>query len=457
MADQKGNTDTQLCEQTDRSEKEMINESNFPVKGNTDLVVEQPKLPVSEFCHQDVNSESQLTDSEVSVTKQTDSQIQQELCVYCPQDTVSEINGNVVSCVILATPDVRSDLEERKSSELGTSGKCDALVSPPLATDNQEMELSVSAQLEILSFERSQSVDQTPEGGAGHHSDLCSDHPQVEAAIPDAVAEEEDSEDDSSSSEDTSSESDSDSTSSSSSPLSLAVMSEGEDDDQEQEKKKAHLIKTKDELLLEDLPKVEELNIVLTEEVLMEPIGIVSSIIDQLVIVESLKDVPPVNEETILFRKNRNSVGQVFEVFGPVCHPFYVLRFNSVEDIVAKGIELKDLLYFAPMVKDFTQYIFTEQLKQQKGSDASWRNDQEPPPEVLDFSDDEKEKEAKQKKKKKQQNRGDKITQPGETLSEKKMAKHHAKHKFNQCVGEDFSTVLIKDLVPIPRSSPKTR
>ncbi|KAF1395644.1 hypothetical protein PFLUV_G00013740 [Perca fluviatilis] len=32
-----------------------------------------------------------------------------------------------------------------------------------------------------------------------------------------------------------------------------------------------------------------------------------------------------------------------------------------------------------------------------KGSDASWKNDQEPPEEALDYSDDEKEQEAKRK------------------------------------------------------------
>ncbi|GCC36615.1 hypothetical protein chiPu_0015110 [Chiloscyllium punctatum] len=104
-----------------------------------------------------------------------------------------------------------------------------------------------------------------------------------------------------------------------------------------------------------------------------------------LVIVKSLKDMPPVNEETILFRKDNASVGKVFEVFGPVSQPFYVLRFNSTEDVTVKEIKLQEMLYFAPAVKDFTQYIFAEHLKQEKGSDASWRNDQEPPAEVSLF------------------------------------------------------------------------
>lgn len=55
---------------------------------------------------------------------------------------------------------------------------------------------------------------------------------------------------------------------------------------------------------------------------------------------------------------------QIFEIFGPVLHPFYVLRFNSSEHIKAKGINVQDGMYFAPSVEDFTQYIFAEKLKQ---------------------------------------------------------------------------------------------
>ncbi|NXN09219.1 NAF1 protein, partial [Indicator maculatus] len=124
-----------------------------------------------------------------------------------------------------------------------------------------------------------------------------------------------------------------------------------------------------------------------------------------LVIIESLRGLPPVNEESIIFKRDRQAAGKIFEIFGPVLHPFYVLRFNSSEHIKAKGINVQDEMYFAPSVEDFTQYIFAEKLKQEKGSDASWKNDEEPPPEALDFSDDEKEREAKQKKKPQSQGR----------------------------------------------------
>lgn len=142
---------------------------------------------------------------------------------------------------------------------------------------------------------------------------------------------------------------------------------------------------------------MENLHISLPEDTKMEPIGTISSVVEQLVIVESYKNTPPLNEDSVLFTKDRTSIGKIFEVFGPVCQPYYVLRFNSHDDIEQKDLKTRDTVYFAPKIKDFTDYIFTQLLQKTKGSDASWKNDQEPPPEVLDFSDDEKEKLAKHK------------------------------------------------------------
>ncbi|NXA77325.1 NAF1 protein, partial [Thryothorus ludovicianus] len=188
-----------------------------------------------------------------------------------------------------------------------------------------------------------------------------------------------------------------------SSPTTPSSSAASDDDDHPNEKDSTSFyIRTKDELLLADLPPVEDIKIVLPDNVELKLFGTVSSIIEQLVIIESLRGLPPVDEESIIFKENRRAAGKVFEIFGPVSHPFYAIRFNGPEHIKEHDINIHDKMYFVPSVEDFTQYIFAEKLKQEKGSDASWKNDEEPPPEALDFSDDEKEREAKQKKKKSQ-------------------------------------------------------
>ncbi|NXI85318.1 NAF1 protein, partial [Rhipidura dahli] len=205
---------------------------------------------------------------------------------------------------------------------------------------------------------------------------------------------------DSDSDSDQNSDTDSDSSSTTSSSLSSPVSDE--DDHPNEKDNRPYCVRTKDELPIDELPPVEDLSVILPDNVELKLFGTVSSIIEQLVIIESLRGLPPVNEESIIFKEDRQAAGKIFEIFGPVSHPFYVIRFNSSEHIKEKGINVQDSMYFAPSVEDFTQFIFAEKLKQEKGSDASWKNDQEPPPEALDFSDDEKEREAKQKKKKPQ-------------------------------------------------------
>nr|XP_034967955.1 H/ACA ribonucleoprotein complex non-core subunit NAF1 [Zootoca vivipara] len=203
------------------------------------------------------------------------------------------------------------------------------------------------------------------------------------------------------SSSDSDSDTDSSSTDSSSSVSSsscLPMLSEDDDQQSKTENNSCPNRKKGESCEQEPLP-VEDFTIILPESVELMPFGKVSSIIEHLVIIESQKGLPPVNEDTVLFKEDRHSMGKVFEVFGPVSHPFYVLQFNSPEHIESKGIKMHEAVYFAPSVESFTQYIFPEKIKQERGSDASWKNDEEPPPEALDYSDDEKERAAKQKKK----------------------------------------------------------
>nr|XP_005486364.2 H/ACA ribonucleoprotein complex non-core subunit NAF1 [Zonotrichia albicollis] len=246
-------------------------------------------------------------------------------------------------------------------------------------------------------------------------------------------------------SSDSDSDSDSDSSSStlfSSSSSSSSAVSD-EDYHPNEKDNRSYCIRTKDELPIDKLPPVEDLSIVLPDNVELKLFGTVSSVIEQLVIIESLKGLPPVNEESIIFKEDRQAVGKIFEVFGPVSHPFYVIRFNSSEHIKEKGINVQDSMYFAPSVEDFTQYIFAEKLKQEKGSDASWKNDQEPPPEVLDFSDDEQEREAKQKKKKPQSQGRKKVRSETFPPSENKELHHSVKQPASRGYrGRGFSRDL---------------
>nr|XP_046192464.1 H/ACA ribonucleoprotein complex non-core subunit NAF1-like [Oncorhynchus gorbuscha] len=116
--------------------------------------------------------------------------------------------------------------------------------------------------------------------------DPSQDPPQVLLTLQDGVRDQQDS----------SSSSDSDSDSSSSGVTLAVVLGQADEDDDDDEgfgrARKPCSIKTLDEILPEDLPAVEELTVVLPEEAEILPLGSVTSIIQQLVIIQSLKDTP---------------------------------------------------------------------------------------------------------------------------------------------------------------------
>lgn len=95
----------------------------------------------------------------------------------------------------------------------------------------------------------------------------------------------------------------------------------------------------------------------------------------------------PLNEGSILWlTESRKPLGIVDEVFGPVKNPYYVVRFNS-EDEVPAGIQGGTLISFVP---EFADHVLKNKDVYKKGYDASGANDEELDDE-FEFSDDEKE------------------------------------------------------------------
>ena len=124
--------------------------------------------------------------------------------------------------------------------------------------------------------------------------------------------------------------------------------------------------------------------------------GRISSWVEELVVIESCSGIPAIDVDSVLFLDNgQRALGRVFDVFGPVSQPYYSVRFNSDKHIQEKGLERGMDVFYAPK-SEYTSFIFLEQLMRLKISDASWKDDEEPPPQFLDYSDDEEERKAKQ-------------------------------------------------------------
>ena len=117
-------------------------------------------------------------------------------------------------------------------------------------------------------------------------------------------------------------------------------------------------------------------------------------------------------------------MGRVFDNIGTVTQPLHVVRFNSEQHIEERGVTVGMKVFYAPK-SELTSNVFLEQLMAMKISDASWANDEEPPSQFLDHSDDEEEQRVKRESKAKkkaevQQQLGD----SGEATETKRQSKN---------------------------------
>lgn len=119
------------------------------------------------------------------------------------------------------------------------------------------------------------------------------------------------------------------------------------------------------------------------------------------VIVEGFLNQPALDIDSVLFvDRGQRAIGRIFDVFGPVNKPYYAVRFNDSEHIKKFDIQIKEPVYCAPQT-EYASFVLVSRLMEMKGSDASWRHNNEPPSEFLDYSDDESEKLAKKKRRRK--------------------------------------------------------
>uniref|UniRef100_A0A224YP81 H/ACA ribonucleoprotein complex non-core subunit NAF1 n=1 Tax=Rhipicephalus zambeziensis TaxID=60191 RepID=A0A224YP81_9ACAR len=153
-------------------------------------------------------------------------------------------------------------------------------------------------------------------------------------------------------------------------------------------------IKTPGELDIDDLPPIEDLHITLPRAELRQA-GRVKHAVDQLLVVESEPGQPVLDLDSVLFRADGTALGRVFDVLGPVSAPYYTVRFNTAQELTERALEPGEPVLYAPLHADVTQYVLESEVRKQRGSDASWENNNEPPPEHLDFSDDEQEREVR--------------------------------------------------------------
>ncbi|GJN69652.1 hypothetical protein PLICBS_003702 [Purpureocillium lilacinum] len=156
-------------------------------------------------------------------------------------------------------------------------------------------------------------------------------------------------------------------------------------------------LRTKNELAEEAIPRPD---VTITVDMKIEELGSVEHIVENIMLIKAFTpgEYQVLDTGSVLCNADRVVIGAVAETIGKVLQPMYTVRFNSEDEIKELGVELGTKIFY-PV--DHASFVFTEPLKNMKGSDASNIHDEEVGDDEMEFSDDEKEAEYKRSLKQK--------------------------------------------------------
>jgi H/ACA ribonucleoprotein complex non-core subunit NAF1 len=176
------------------------------------------------------------------------------------------------------------------------------------------------------------------------------------------------------------------------------LMSGDGDDDEDGEKSKSkgnYQPRTTNEKPEEVFPKPD---VEITPDMKITFLGAVERIVENLLLIKGVTpgEYQVIESGSVLCTEDRKVIGAVAETFGRVQEPMYSVMFTTSEDITAAGLEFGTKLFY---VDSHSTFVFTQPLRNLKGTDASNIHDEEVAEDELEFSDDEVEAEYKRQKK----------------------------------------------------------
>ncbi|KAH8698594.1 Gar1/Naf1 RNA binding region-domain-containing protein [Talaromyces proteolyticus] len=133
-------------------------------------------------------------------------------------------------------------------------------------------------------------------------------------------------------------------------------------------------------------------------------LGHVETIVENIVLIKAslFNEIQVLEPNSLLCLHDRTVIGVVADTFGRVEEPLYTIRFADPEKIKEFDLTPATPVYY---VEGHSTYVFTQTLKNMKGSDASNFHDEEVGEDEIEFSDDEAEAEYKRRLKQKKRER----------------------------------------------------
>lgn len=156
---------------------------------------------------------------------------------------------------------------------------------------------------------------------------------------------------------------------------------------------------SKHELLDEPAPKIPE-DLSITEQTQLEFVGDIIKVTGKTIIISAAVsgEFRVLEEKSVFCLEDRKPLGVLYETFGRVQAPLYTVKFDSTEAADEYKSKIGEKVYY---VVSASKFLFTDSIKNLKGSDASNLHDEEIPTEEQEYSDDEIERMNNMKKKKK--------------------------------------------------------
>ena len=178
----------------------------------------------------------------------------------------------------------------------------------------------------------------------------------------------------------------------------------GDDDDGEGHKPSTNVqLRTKNEQPPEVVPKPD---VTVTPDMKITVLGNVENVVDtyMLITAQTSGEYQVLEQGSVLCLEDRTVIGAVAETIGRVQQPMYSVAFTTKQEIEDMGMVRGTKIFY---VDSHSTFVFTQPLRNLKGTDASNLHDEEVAADEMEFSDDEAE--AAYKRAKKEAKRGNRA------------------------------------------------
>jgi H/ACA ribonucleoprotein complex non-core subunit NAF1 len=170
---------------------------------------------------------------------------------------------------------------------------------------------------------------------------------------------------------------------------------EGDGDGTGKAKNSVSVLRTKNEVPDEVMPKPD---VTITPDMKIELLGHIMAVVENTIVIQSqgTGEYQVLDSGSVLCKEDRTVIGALAEILGNVRSPMYTVGFPTEEEIGELGLAVGTPIFFSV---EHANYVFTQALKEAKGTDASNLHDEEVAADEMEFSDDEKEAEYKRQQK----------------------------------------------------------